>query len=92
MKSPQTYRAALIATHTIDSSPQKTKPALRGLMQRAGLASLACALVIGATGSASAGETQDEIDVRALGDTFAARSFRRTPNSEHPYSPKTEPS
>src|SRR5437868_14311277 len=71
MKSSQTYRAALIATHTIDSSPQKTKSSLRGLMQRAGLASLAFALVIGATGSASAGETQDEIAVRALGDTFA---------------------
>ena len=71
MKSSQTYRAALIATHTIDSSPQKTKSSFRGLMQRAGLASLAFALVIGATGSASAGETQDEIAVRALGDTFA---------------------
>ena len=71
MKSSQTYRAALIATHTIDLSPQKTKSSLRGLMQRAGLASLAFALVIGATGSASAGETQDEIAVRALGDTFA---------------------
>jgi uncharacterized protein (TIGR02246 family) len=71
MKSPQTYRAALIAIHTIDSRPQKTKSALRGLMKRVGLASLACALVIGATGSASAGETQDEAAVRALGDTFA---------------------
>src|SRR5882672_9479386 len=71
MKSSQTYRAALIATHTIDLSPQKTKSSLRGQMQRAGLASLAFALVIGATGSASAGETQDEIAVRALGDTFA---------------------
>ena len=66
MKNPQTYRAALIAAHTIDSPPQKTKSALRGLMQRVGLASLACAFVIGATGSASAGETQDEIAVRAL--------------------------
>jgi uncharacterized protein (TIGR02246 family) len=71
MKNPQTYPAALIATHTIDSPPQKTKSALRGLMQRFGLASLACALVVGATGSASAGETQDETAVRALGDTFA---------------------
>ena len=71
MKNPQTYRAALIAAHTIDSPPQKTKSALRGLMQRVGLASLACAFVIGATGSASAGETQDETAVRALGDTFA---------------------
>ena len=71
MKNAQTYRAALIATHTIDSPPQKTKSALRGLMQRVRFASLACALVIGATGSASAGETQDETAVRALGDTFA---------------------
>ena len=71
MKNQQTFRVALIATHTIDSSPQKTKSALRGLMQRVRLASLACALVIGATGSASAGEAQDEIAVRALGDTFA---------------------
>jgi uncharacterized protein (TIGR02246 family) len=71
MKNPQTYRAALIAAHTIDSRPKKTKSALRGLMQRVGLAALACAFVIGATGYASAGETQDEIAVRALGDTFA---------------------
>ena len=71
MKNPQTYRATLIATRTNDSRPQKTKSALRGLMERVGLASLACALVIGATGSASAGETQDEAAVRALGDAFA---------------------
>ena len=71
MKNTQTYRASLIATRTSDSRPQKTKSALRGLMQRVGLASLACALVIGATGSASAGETQDEAAVRALADTFA---------------------
>ena len=71
MKNPQTYRAALIATHTIDSSPQKTNSALRGLMQRAGLACLVCALVIGATGTASAGSARDEGAVRGLGDAFA---------------------
>src|SRR5262245_15208654 len=71
MKISQTYRAALIATHTIDSAPQKPKSALRGLMQRLSLAFLACTLVIGATGSASAGEARDEAAVRALGDTFA---------------------
>jgi len=38
---------------------------------RLGLAFLACALVIGAIGSASAGQAQDEAAVRALGDTFA---------------------
>src|SRR5712692_7574831 len=71
MKISQTYRTALIATHTIDSAPQKHRSALRGLMQRLGLAFLACTLVIGATGSASAGEARDEAAVRALGDTFA---------------------
>src|SRR5258708_9831985 len=71
MKTPQTYRAALIATDTIDSPPQKFKSALRGLMQRLGSVFLACALVIGAAGSARAGETRDETSVRALGDTFA---------------------
>ena len=71
MKIAQTYRAALIATHTVNSTPQKPKSALRGLMQRLGLAFLACTLVIGATGSASAREARDEAAVRALGDTFA---------------------
>ena len=40
-------------------------------MHRLGLTLLACALVIGATGSASAVEAQDEAAVRALGDGFA---------------------
>jgi uncharacterized protein (TIGR02246 family) len=40
-------------------------------MERLGLAFLACTLVIGTIGSASAGETRDETAVRALGDTFA---------------------
>jgi len=71
MNISQTYRAASIGTHTIDSTPEKQKPALRGLMQRLGLAFLACTLIIGATGSASAGGAQDEAAVRALGDNFA---------------------
>jgi uncharacterized protein (TIGR02246 family) len=74
MKTSQTYPAALIAIHTIDSAPQRLKSGLRGLMQRLGFAILACALVIGAIGSASAGEARDEAAVRALGDTFA-RAF-----------------
>jgi uncharacterized protein (TIGR02246 family) len=71
MKTSQTYPAALIAIHTIASAPQKPNSALRGLMQRLGLAFLACTLVMGATASASASETRDETAVRALGDTFA---------------------
>jgi uncharacterized protein (TIGR02246 family) len=71
MKVSHTSRAALIPIHTIDSAPQKPNSARRGLMQRLGLACLACTLGIGATGSASAGQAQDEAAVRALGDTFA---------------------
>src|SRR5215510_9827785 len=71
MKMSQIYRAALIATHTIDPTPHRPKSARRGLMQRLGLAFLACTLVIAATGSASTGEPRDEAAVRALGDTFA---------------------
>jgi uncharacterized protein (TIGR02246 family) len=40
-------------------------------MQRLGLTLLACALVIGVTGSAGASEARDEAAVRALGDNFA---------------------
>ena len=71
MNITQTYRAALIATHTIDSVPPEPKSALRGLMQRLGLAFLACTLVIGATGIASADSARDEGAVRGLGDAFA---------------------
>jgi uncharacterized protein (TIGR02246 family) len=63
MKISQTYRA--------DSTPQEPKSALRGRMRPLALALLACTLVIGATGSASAGEARDEAAVRALGDNFA---------------------
>jgi uncharacterized protein (TIGR02246 family) len=71
MNITQTYRAALIATHTIDSAPEEPKLTLRPLIQRLGFAFLAWTLVIGATGSASAGDARDEAAVRALGDTFA---------------------
>ena len=71
MKISHTYRAASIGTHTIDSAPRKHKSPLRGLMRGLGLAFLACTLVIGATGSANAGEARDEAAIRALGDNFA---------------------
>ena len=71
MNIRQTYRAALIAAQTINSTPQKPKSALLGLMQGLSIGLLAWTLVIGATGSASAGETRDETAVRALADTFA---------------------
>ena len=71
MRISQMSRAALIAIHTIDSAPQKPNSARRGLMKRLGFACLACTLGIGATGSASAGQAQDEAAVRALGHTFA---------------------
>jgi uncharacterized protein (TIGR02246 family) len=63
MKTAQIYRA--------DSAPQAHKSALRGLVQSLGLTLLACTLIIGVTGSASADQTQDEAAVRALGDNFA---------------------
>ena len=53
------------------SQTQETKSTLRGRMRLLGVVFLACALVIGVTGSASAGGAQDESAVRALGDTFA---------------------
>src|SRR5215469_9922252 len=53
--------------------------ALRSLIQRLGLALLACTLVIGVTVSASAGGAQDESAVRALGDTFAKAFIQKNP-------------
>jgi len=53
--------------------------ALRGRMQRLGLALLACTLVIGVTVSASAGGAQDESAVRSLGDTFAKAFIQKNP-------------
>jgi uncharacterized protein (TIGR02246 family) len=63
-------KTALNATHNINSAARAPKSALRGLMQRLGLALFACTLLIGATGSASA-QAPDEAAVRALGDSFA---------------------
>lgn len=54
-----------------DSAPREHKSARRGLMERLGLALIACTLVIGVSGSASADQARDEAAVRALGDTFA---------------------
>jgi len=71
MKISQTYLA--------HSAPQEPKLALRGLMHRLGVAFLACTLVIGAIGSASAGQPQDEAAVRALGDTFAKAFIQKNP-------------
>src|SRR5260370_17469718 len=80
MKISQTYPAALTATHTNDSAPQKPKSVRRGLMQRLGFAFLACALAIGATGTASAGSARDEGAVRGLGDAFANPFVQKNPD------------
>jgi uncharacterized protein (TIGR02246 family) len=71
MRISQMSPAALIPIQTTDSARQKPNSARRGLMKRLGFACFACALGIGATGSASAGQARDEAAVRALGDTFA---------------------
>ena len=63
VRIPQMYRP--------DSAPREHKSTRRGLMERLGLAFLACALAIGVIGSASAGPAGDEAAVRALGDRFA---------------------
>ncbi len=63
MKTSQIYRA--------DSAPLTPKSALRGRVQRLGLTLLACALVLGVTGTASAADARDEAAVRAIGDNFA---------------------
>jgi uncharacterized protein (TIGR02246 family) len=60
-----------IATHTIDSTAQEPKSTLRARIQHLGLAFLACALIIGASGFARANEARDEAAIRALGDSFA---------------------
>jgi hypothetical protein len=51
MKSSQSYRT--------DSSPQELKSALRGVTQLVGLAILMCTLVVGATGSTTAGNARN---------------------------------
>ena len=62
-----------------DAAPQAPKSALRGLIERLGLTLLACALVVGVTGSASASQAQDEAAVRALGDNFAKAFVQKNP-------------
>jgi uncharacterized protein (TIGR02246 family) len=71
MKITQTYRA--------DSAPPAPNSVLRGRIQRLGLTLLAFTLVIGVTGSASAGQAQDEAAVRALGDKFAKAFIQKNP-------------
>jgi uncharacterized protein (TIGR02246 family) len=71
MKISQTCRTASIPAHTVESAPRKHKSARRAPTRRLGLTFLACALLMGAVGSAGAGETRDQAAVRALGDTFA---------------------
>ena len=68
-----------IALRTIDSTAREPKSALRGLMQRLGLTLLACTFVIGASGSASASQAQDEASVRTLGDNFAKAFLQKNP-------------
>ena len=93
MKISQTYRAASIATRTIDSTPQEPKSALRGLMHRLGLAFLACyarhrcdQLCEGRRGSRRSSRSRARRWLRSR------LSFRRMPTSEHRYLPKMEPS
>ena len=71
MKTPQMYR--------VDCAHQAPNSSLRGRMQRLGLTLLAVMLVIGVTGSASAGQAQDEAAVRALGDNFAKAFVQKNP-------------
>ena len=71
MKTTQIHRA--------DAAPQAPKSALRGPKQRLGLTLLACALVVGLTGSARASQAQDEAAVRALGDNFAKAFVQKNP-------------
>jgi uncharacterized protein (TIGR02246 family) len=68
-----------IATHNINSTLQKPKSALRSRIQHLGLTFLACALVSGVTGSANAGQTQDEAAIRTLGDNFAKAFVQKNP-------------
>lgn len=80
MDFAQTYRVASAAAHTIDSTPRTFKSAFRGRVNRLGLAFLACALVIGAAGTARA-QTRDEAAIRALGDGFAKAFVQKTPEA-----------
>jgi uncharacterized protein (TIGR02246 family) len=79
MKIAKTYRAVSVVAHTINSAVPEPKSALRGLMQRLGLALLTSTLVIGVTSFASASQAQDEAAVRALGDNFAKAFVQKNP-------------
>jgi len=63
--------------HNIESAPQKRSFALRSMMHRLGLAFFACLLVIGATGNARAGQTEDEASIRALAANFASAFIQK---------------
>lgn len=80
MNIAQTYRAASAAAHTIDSTPRRLRSALRGRVQRLGLAFLTCTLAMGTTGTASA-QTRDDAAVRALGDGFAKAFVQKNPEA-----------
>ena len=69
----------ILHTCRADAAPQGPNLALGVLVQRLGSAFLACALVVGATSSASAAEARDEAAVRALGDTFAKAFIQKNP-------------
>ena len=79
MRISHMYRAAVVATHTIGSTAQDHKSALRGRIHHFGLAFLACTLVIGAISSASAADARDEAAIRALGDNFAKAFVQKNP-------------
>lgn len=71
MNHSETYRAAFVATHSIHSTLQRPRSAVRALIQRLCLTLLAGAIVMGATNSARAAEVRDEAAVRDLGGSFA---------------------
>ena len=79
MRIAQTNRPVSVAIQTINSAPQAPKSGPRSRIQQLGLALLSCALVIGVSGSASAGQAQDEASVRALGDNFAKAFVQKNP-------------
>jgi uncharacterized protein (TIGR02246 family) len=63
----------------VDAALPAPKSAVRGLIEHLGLTLLACALVVGLTGSASASQAQDEAAIRALGDNFAKAFVQKNP-------------
>ena len=59
------------------SAPHKRKSAFRGLMQSLGSTLLVGALIMAATGSASASQAGDQTAIRALGDSFATAFLQK---------------